>query len=437
MVLIIASALIGFIALLGLVAYWGLFQKDKSTEGKTEEDENESSEQQSKQKKKKENKLGRSRKGSQSVHHPMFATELKGHTRNVVDMDFDINGKFVVTASEDRSVRLWTTKTLLDKEHKSFRTNFDFDSPTKVKFSPDGKAFIVAMDMKNVLFVYKLRKEGNKVVSEEALEFPMGHDNPIIALDMSSGGRFIMSCCEQKFIVWSLRGDILATVDTHMVPNSCAVVSPCGKLIACTGFTSDVKIWEVQFSREGSFSQVGKVLDLGAHKAAVQCVSFSGNSEKVATLSKDGTWILWNIGADIKKGDSPKVLFTADLPVKSSNPVLKISPDGHVIAIGLSSTIYIYSGTDGEVLEVLDAVHHGSVVSLVWSPDNQFLLSVGGGERHIRVWYNIPGLKIAIRELEDKRPEAKGNEVYKKRLEEQISQAREHLAKLESHDPAS
>ena len=100
MVLIIASALIGFIALLGLVAYWGLFQKDKSTEGKTEEDENESSEQQSKQKKKKENKLGRSRKGSQSVHHPMFATELKGHTRNVVDMDFDINGKFVVTASE-------------------------------------------------------------------------------------------------------------------------------------------------------------------------------------------------------------------------------------------------------------------------------------------------------------------------------------------------
>ena len=41
--------------------------------------------------------------------------------------------------SVDRSVRLWTAKTLLDKEHKFFRANFDFDSPTKVKFSPDGK----------------------------------------------------------------------------------------------------------------------------------------------------------------------------------------------------------------------------------------------------------------------------------------------------------
>ena len=69
--------------------------------------------------------------------------------------------------------------------------------------------------------------------------------------------------------------------------------------------------------------------------------------------------------ADIKKGDSPKVLFTADLPAKSANPVLKISPDGHVIAIGLSSTIYIYSGTDGEVLEVLDAVHHGEMIHML------------------------------------------------------------------------
>ena len=66
--------------------------------------------------------------------------------------------------------------------------------------------------------------------------------------------------------------------------------------LLCTGFTPDVKLWEVQFSREGAFRQVTKVLDLGAHKAAVQCVSFSGDSEKVATLSKDGTWILWSIG---------------------------------------------------------------------------------------------------------------------------------------------
>ena len=34
------------------------------------------------------------------------------------------------------------------------------------------RAFIVSLDMKNALLVYKLRKEGNRVVPEEALEFP-------------------------------------------------------------------------------------------------------------------------------------------------------------------------------------------------------------------------------------------------------------------------
>ena len=54
----------------------------------------------------------------------------------------------------------------------------------------------------------------------------------------------------------------------------------------------------------------------------------------------------------------------------------------------------------------------GSVAGLLWDPDSQYLLSVGVGEKHVRVWYNVPGLKITIQELEDKRPEAKGNEVY-------------------------
>lgn len=53
--------------------------------------------------KKKEKKFDRSRKTSHSSH-PLLAAELKGHTRNVVDIDFDINGKYVITASEGGSV---------------------------------------------------------------------------------------------------------------------------------------------------------------------------------------------------------------------------------------------------------------------------------------------------------------------------------------------
>ena len=64
-----------------------------------------------------------------------------------------------------------------------------------------------------------------------------------------------MTCCEEKFIVWNLKGvmlfdirmwkllqlscavlgEILASTTTHMRPNSFAAVSPCGRFVICTG----------------------------------------------------------------------------------------------------------------------------------------------------------------------------------------------------------
>ena len=48
-------------------------------------------------------------------------------------------------------------------------------------------------------------------------------------------------------------------MDTHQAPNSSAAVSPCGKLVACAGFTPDVKLWEVEFAKSGDFQQVHTV----------------------------------------------------------------------------------------------------------------------------------------------------------------------------------
>ena len=59
--------------------------------------------------KKKERKFDRSRKTSHSSH-PLLAAELKGHTRTIVDVDFDINGKYVITASEGEEA-VWSCDT--------------------------------------------------------------------------------------------------------------------------------------------------------------------------------------------------------------------------------------------------------------------------------------------------------------------------------------
>ena len=43
----------------------------------------------------------------------------------------------------------------------------------------------------------------------------------------------------------------------------CCQVSPCGRFVATSGFTSDVKIWEVKFSRNGDFEKVTRAFNLG------------------------------------------------------------------------------------------------------------------------------------------------------------------------------
>lgn len=69
-------------------------------QSKDDEDEHEQRKKEGPQsEKKKERKIDRSRKVSHSSH-PLLAAELKGHTRAIVDVDFDINGKYVITASE-------------------------------------------------------------------------------------------------------------------------------------------------------------------------------------------------------------------------------------------------------------------------------------------------------------------------------------------------
>ena len=44
-----------------------------------------------------------------------------------------------------------------------------------------------------------------------------------------------MTYSTDSFSVWTLKGELLATIQTLMSPNTSAAVSPCGKFVACAG----------------------------------------------------------------------------------------------------------------------------------------------------------------------------------------------------------
>lgn len=59
------------------------------------------------------------------------------------------------------------------------------------------------------------------------------------------------------------------------------------------GFTPDVNVFEVVF-KQGEFKQVPKAFDLAGHSSGVHDFGFSADTSQMATVSKDGTYRIYD-----------------------------------------------------------------------------------------------------------------------------------------------
>lgn len=51
----------------------------------------------------------------------------------------------------------------------------------------------------------------------------------------------------------------------------------------------------MQFNKTGEFKQVLRAFELRGHTSGIQHMAFNSDTSRVATVSKDGTWRLYNI----------------------------------------------------------------------------------------------------------------------------------------------
>ena len=93
-----------------------------------------------------------------------------------------------------------------------------------------------------------------------------------------------------------------------------------------------LQIWEVKFSRSGDFEKVSRAFNLSGHTSGVYSFSFSADSSRVATVSKDGTWKVFNTDIEYTKGQDASVVMSGSYDdLDSSKPCkVTISPDGEI-----------------------------------------------------------------------------------------------------------
>nr|BAE88219.1 unnamed protein product [Macaca fascicularis] len=384
---------------------------------------------------KKQKQYQRIRKEKPQQHnftHRLLAAALKSHSGNISCMDFSSNGKYLATCADDRTIRIWSTKDFLQREHRSMRANVELDHATLVRFSPDCRAFIVWLANGDTLRVFKMtkREDGGYTFTATPEDFPKKHKAPVIDVGIANTGKFIMTASsDTTVLIWSLKGQVLSTINTNQMNNTHAAVSPCGRFVASCGFTPDVKVWEVCFGKKGEFQEVVRAFELKGHSAAVRSFAFSNDSRRMASVSRDGTWKLWDTDVEYKKQQDPYLLRTGRFEeAAGAAPCrLALSPDAQVLALASGSSIHLYNTRRGEKEECFERVHGECITDLSFDITGRFLASCG--DRAVRLFHNTPGHRAIVEEMQGHLKRA-STDSTRQRLQQKLTQAQETLKSL-------
>jgi len=364
--------------------------------------------------------------------HSWLLTTLKGHTGIITDLDISPNGKYLATSSEDRSLMLWGLKLgklessiteLNMKDIRTIRTHVQYDHANRLRWSPDSKALLTVRALSNEIEIFKLGKkpEAGLPSLQATHTLPKIREDALIAIEVASTGQYIMTCTAKNEVdIVSLNGNVLTSFVNNQVETYFAKISPDAKLVGTSGFTPEVKLWQVCYSKSGSFERTTRAFELTGHTSGVLSFDFSPDSRRMVTVSKDGTWRLYNTDIEFSKGQLATVLTTGKWTNGHQPAHVALSPDLNVVAIGTDSSIYIYSTSSGELLSELKGVHNAPIRCIRFDPTSRFLLSTG--DKYVRVFHNVPGFKVSISQLTAKLREASG-QALKERIQLQIKEA--------------
>ncbi|WP_407681873.1 WD40 domain-containing protein [Pseudanabaena cinerea] len=278
---------------------------------------------------------------------------LLGHSGGVTSVAFSPDGKMIVTASLDSTIKLWN---LAGQEIQSFKGHSSIVS--SVAFSPDGKT-IATSSVDNTVKLWNL--------AGKELQSFKGHSSIVSSVAFSPDGKTIATGSVDSAVkLWNLEGKELQTFKGHSDGVNSVAFSPDGKTIATGSVDSTVKLWNLE----------GKELQLfKGHSYGVWSVVFSPDGKTIATGSADSTVKLWDLeGKELQtfKGHSDRVKSVA------------FSPDGKVIATSsFDNTVKLWS-LEGKELQTFKG-HSGGVWSVAFSPDGK-TIATGSGNMTVELW---------------------------------------------------
>ena len=298
---------------------------------------------------------------------------LRGHTKWVFSATFSPDGRYIVSASHDNTIRIWDAKTGQQVGSPLVGHQFGVNS---ANFSPDGR-YIVSASWDGTVRLWDA-KTGQQVGNPS-----VGHTKCVHSAAFSPDGRYIVSASEDSTVrIWDAK--TVQQVGSPLVGHTnivrSAAFSPDGRYIVSASEDSTIRIWDAKTGQQVGSPLVG-------HTKRVNSAAFSPDGRYIVSGSLDGTVRIWDAKTGQQVG-SP--LVGQKLNIESTT----FSPDGrYIVSAAADKTVRIWDAKTGQQVGNPLEGHTGFVYSASFSPDGKYIVSASS-DSTVRIWDAKTGQQV-------------------------------------------
>ncbi len=274
---------------------------------------------------------------------------LRGHADWVTSVAVTPNGSRILSGSADGTVRVWEVS--LPNQHRLVGHSVGVHGLAFV--GPDGQK-LVSGGHDNTVRVWDL-----KTRRSTALE---GHTDHIFRVQVSPDGRWAASSSDDQLVyLWDLDSLTGRPLSGHRADVEELTFSPDGRWLVSAGEDDVAYVWSIPD---------GKGQRLEGHTGDVTDVAFHPSKPWVATSSRDGTVRIWDVDGRVLQ------LFDAfDKQVWS----VDFDPAGDTVAAASSDgTLRLISSANGQEIHRYDGL--GEARRARYSPDGTFIAVTTSGK---------------------------------------------------------
>jgi len=276
---------------------------------------------------------------------PLETVMKTGHADSIRALRFSRDGRFVVTASSDRTAKLWETRT--GREVRIFKGHSS--GVNSVDFSPDGKFIVTGSnDGSAKLWDAVTGREVKAFGSPDSYQGSMSFDSYMASVNgvsLSPDGKYVVTGTFDGVKLWDVRtGRILRSFSGSM-------------------------ILSVRFSPDSRY-----VLTAGAHRTARLLDVRTGKEVRTFTPSS-------NLRPSSKPGSDSGFIYSAIF-----------SPDGRYVVTSGYGAASLWDVQTGREIRTFQG-HSDMIRSVGFSLDGRYL-ATGGEDKTVKVWDVATGRKI-------------------------------------------